>query len=99
MSFLKKLPKLFSTPARPDDSAYWVTVKCNRCGETIRTRINLYNDLSADYSEGGEQVYCCRKMLMSEGGRCFQRVEVELKFDAKRQLLSRDISGGTFVEG
>ena len=99
MSILKKLSNLFSTPARPDDSAYWITVKCNRCGEIIRTRINLYNDLSADYTESGEPVYYCRKMLMSEGGRCFQRVEVELKFDAKRQLLSRDISGGTFVEG
>ena len=98
MSFLKKLSQFFSTPARPDDSAYWITVKCNRCGETIHTRINLYNDLSADYSESGEPVYICRKMLMSEGGRCFQRVEVELKYSAKRQLLSRDISGGSFVD-
>jgi hypothetical protein len=29
--------------------------------------------------------------------RCFQRVEVELKFNSARQLLEQHITGGQFV--
>ncbi len=98
MSFLKKLANLFSSPSGGSDtSAYWVTVKCKRCGEVIRTRINLNNDLSAEYGEGGGDSLYCRKMLMGEN-RCFQRIEIELTFDANRRLLSKEISGGQFVE-
>jgi hypothetical protein len=36
---------------------------------------------------------------MSESGLCFQRIEVELIFNAKRQLLNREIRSGVFIEG
>ncbi len=77
----------------------WVAVKCNRCGEVTRARINLRNDLSLEYDEAsGSPTYFCRKVLMGEGGRCFQRMEVELTFDANRNVVNRDVSGGQFVE-
>ncbi len=99
MSFLKNLGKLFSSSDRQDENAYWVAVKCHRCGEVIRTRINLNNDLSIDYGEeGGATTYFCRKMLMGESGICFQRIEIELTFDANRKLLNREITGGIFVD-
>ena len=78
-----------------DKNAYWVTVRCKRCGEIIRARINLANDLSADY-DGTNTTYVCRKMLMGEG-RCSQQVEVVLKFDEKRVLIDQTIIGGEFV--
>jgi hypothetical protein len=96
MSFFKKISSLFSPPASADANAYWVAVKCSRCGEIIRARINLNNDLSVDYG-GGKPTYYCRKVLMGEG-RCFQRVEVELTFDADKRLVERQVSGGQFVE-
>lgn len=86
--------RLFPQPVSP---AYWVTVKCNRCGEVIRARVNLYNDLSLDFNEKGEAIYFCRKTLMGEQ-RCFQRVEVTLTFDAKRNLIKKEVTGGQFVE-
>ncbi|MBN2550454.1 MAG: hypothetical protein JXB15_14920 [Anaerolineales bacterium] len=97
MGFFKKLSSLFSSPAKPEAPTYEVVVKCHRCGEIIRARINLYNDLSIEYQEGGKPTYICRKMLMGEG-RCFQRVEVELTFDADRRLLNREITGGQYVD-
>ena len=96
MSFLKKLTKMF-TASPADASAYWVVVKCNRCGETIRARINLNNDLSIDYEGGRKPTYVCRKTLMGEG-RCFQRVEVELTFDDKKRVIAREITGGQFAD-
>jgi DNA-directed RNA polymerase subunit N (RpoN/RPB10) len=97
MGILKKITNFFSSPTKNDPASYWITVKCNRCGETIRSRINLYNDLSAEYGESGASTYICRKMLMGEG-HCFQRVEVELTFDANRKLINREITGGQFVD-
>lgn len=96
MDLFKKLTNLFSSSGKTDPDAYWIVTRCNRCGEVIRTRVSLSNDLSVEY-EGDETSYFCRKVLMGEG-RCFQRVEVELTFDANRRLVNREISGGQFVD-
>jgi hypothetical protein len=95
MSFFKKLSGFFAS--KSGAPAGWVTVKCNRCGEVIRSRVNLYNDLSLEYDESGKAIYFCRKVLIGEG-HCFQRIEVELTYDANRKLINREISGGQFLE-
>ena len=95
MSFFKKVSSFFSS--KSGAPVGWVTVKCNRCGEVIRSRVNLYNDLSLEYDENEKATYFCRKVLIGEG-RCFQRIEVELTYDVNRMLLSREITGGEFVE-
>lgn len=96
MSIWKKISNLFSPQAnRGEANAMWVTVRCNRCGEIIRSRINLSNDLSAEY-DGSRTTYTCRKVLLGES-RCFQQIEVILKFDENRKLVDRVVSGGQFV--
>lgn len=94
MGFLKKL--FGSTPARHEKRYYTFNVKCKRCGETITGRIDLDNDLSVEYEEGGD-VFYARKVLMGEN-KCFQRVEVNLKFNAERQVIEKEIIGGEFIE-
>jgi hypothetical protein len=96
MKFLKKLSALFSTPAR-DENGYYVTVECAQCGETIRTRVNLANDLSLEYGDGGKATYFCRKVMMGTA-RCFQKIEVALTFDGNRNVLDRQITGGKFLD-
>ena len=98
MSLFKKISGMLSSSSNAgDDHNLWVSVKCGRCGEIIRARIDLRNDLSIDYGDnGGKTNYICRKTLIGEG-RCFQRVEVKLTFDKNRQLIDRGISGGDFV--
>ena len=49
-----------------------------------------------DY-EDKREIYFVRKVLIGEG-KCFQQIEVELKFDANKQLLEKQIHGGKFVE-
>jgi hypothetical protein len=90
---------LFSGSGKADSDALWIVVKCNRCGEVTRARIDLRNDLSIEYDEAGDlPTYFCRKVLMGEGGICFQRMEVELTFDAHRNVVNREVSGGQFIE-
>ncbi|MCA2000701.1 MAG: hypothetical protein LDL51_02425 [Chloroflexi bacterium] len=89
------LQKLFGGSAKPTQRYYAFSVKCNRCGEVIECRVDLSNDLSVEYEAGGD-IFFARKMLIGEK-RCFQRIEVELKFDAGRKLLERRITGGEFA--
>jgi hypothetical protein len=91
------LKKIFSGgPARSSSPLYKFAVQCNRCGETIVGRVNLGNELSADY-EDDRPVYHVRKVLIGSG-LCFQQIEVELTFDAAHKVTDRQISGGRFLE-
>jgi exosome complex RNA-binding protein Rrp42 (RNase PH superfamily) len=53
--------------------------------------VNLYNDLSL-MDEGG---YILRKEIMDN--QCYQLMHAEVRFDGRRQITSRDISGGEFI--
>lgn len=92
MGFLDSLKLIISGGAAVADHAYWVYVRCRRCGEAIKTRIDLHNDLSiAD--EGG---YVVNKTLMGSN-LCFERVKVTLRFDGQRRLADRQVSQGEFI--
>ena len=93
MGFLKNL---FGGPQKPEKRYYVFQVKCKRCGEIIEGRVDLDNDLSIEY-EGSHNVYFGRKVLMGNN-KCFQQIEVEMKFTPERQLIDREVKGGTFVE-
>jgi hypothetical protein len=100
MGFFKKLSEFFSSSGtqKAPDYAMYITVKCKRCGETIRARIDLRNDLTINYdSEGPVLTYFCRKVLIGEQ-RCYQPVEIELTFDGKKKIIQRQISGGEFID-
>ena len=96
MSILDKISKRLTSQGE-DDYGYWIAVKCKRCGEGVRARVDLRNDLSAEY-EGRKTTYRARKVLIGEG-TCFQRIEVLLRFDDRRRLIERSVSGGEFYEG
>ena len=94
MGFLKSL--FSGTPAKPDKRYYVFQVKCNRCSEIIEGRVDLDNDLSLEY-EDDRSVYFVRKGLMGNN-RCFQQIEVEMKFTSTRELIEQQAQGGKFVE-
>jgi lysyl-tRNA synthetase class I len=94
MNFLKKLFNF--TPPKPEKRYYVFQVKCNRCGEIIEGRVDLDNDLSIEY-EDNRTTYHVHKGLMG-GGRCFQQINVELKFSSTKAVIEEHAQGGTFVE-
>jgi hypothetical protein len=98
MGFFKKLGGFFSSKPAEDQISYFIKVNCNRCGEEIQVRINLYNDLSIEYDDSGStNGYICRKVIVGSQ-RCYQPVDVSLTFDSKRKLVDKQITGGQFVE-
>lgn len=93
MNFLQNL--FNSLNAKPSKRYYTFSVKCRRCGEAIEGRVDLDNDLSVEYETSGD-VYYARKVLMGDS-KCFQRVEVELKFSSSRELIEKQVNGGEFI--
>ena len=97
MSFLKKIASALSPRGAEESEGLWVYVRCGKCGEAIRSRIDLTHDLTPKYSlEGRITEYMVRKVLIGSQ-RCFEPIEVRLTFDAQRRLSSRDIAGGEFI--
>ena len=79
-----------------DANSYWIYAQCRRCGEPLRSRVNLANDPSLD-DDGTSWVV--RKGIVGSGAnRCFQTIEVTLKFDAKKQnVIESEAVGGTLI--
>lgn len=97
MNLLRKLIDQIRAASVDDSSAYWVYVKCDQCGEKLRTRVNLYNDLSIHYSAtDGSNTYFCRKAIIGSE-LCFFPIEIELTFDHQRNLVDSKIQGGQFI--
>jgi hypothetical protein len=94
MGFLDSMKSLLGGGEGQDKTGYYVYVRCNRCGEAIKARIDLRNDLSR-LEEGG---FVVRKTLVGSQ-RCFERVEVTLTFDDNRKLVDREIVRGEFITG
>ena len=90
MGFLDSLKTMFS--GQESTAEYWVYVRCKRCGEPIKTRIDLQNHLSQN-DEGG---YVVNKTLVGSQ-RCFERIEVTLYFNSRRELIDQSISRGEFI--
>ncbi|MFN2153271.1 MAG: hypothetical protein ACK2T5_16840 [Anaerolineales bacterium] len=95
MSFFEKLRNLFSAPSDGDKRSLWLYVQCDKCGEILSGRVDLYNDLSVQF-EGGATTYFTRKVLIGSQ-RCYRPIELELTFDQNRKLIDQEIKGGEFV--
>ncbi|MEP7289290.1 MAG: hypothetical protein ABI947_26360 [Chloroflexota bacterium] len=92
MNFLKQLSNFLAPKAGPSrDPGLYYYVRCARCGEVIKVRINSMNDLSAN-DEGSLFV---RKVIV--GRRCYNRIEAEFTYDTNRKLIDTEINGGTLV--
>jgi len=91
--------KRFFLQAEDGIRDYPIRVRSRRCGEILETHIDLHNDLAARYDDRGKVTgYYVRKVLQGSGkNRCFDSVEIELTFDARRQLIDKQIHGGEFV--
>lgn len=95
MGWLKQL--FTRRPRESSHNALWVYVQCRRCGEAIAIRADRRYDLASEWREPGEAgpAYTMHKDIVGE--RCFQRISVDVGFDARLQLVQQQITGGDFL--
>ena len=98
MGFWQKLAALLLPPRIQDYNVLWLYVRCDRCGEIIRNRVNLTSEASAAaYDDRGRPTgYLVHKTLIGSR-RCYQPIEVTRTLDARRQVVEQAIEGGQFV--
>ncbi|MCX7838966.1 MAG: hypothetical protein N2559_05860 [Anaerolineae bacterium] len=90
MSILNTLKSFFTSPS--NSNALMLYVKCKRCGTPLAVRVNLANDLNADYDSGGYVLY--KEMMDS---KCFTLMRAEIRFDAARRIVEQKIDKGEFI--
>jgi hypothetical protein len=72
-------------------------VKCNRCGEEIRVRMDRMNEPSPEYDEKGRVThYIYRKDVL--GQKCFNLIQVEFVFNSNFEMISSQVTGGKLIE-
>ena len=81
----------------PRDNAYYYYVRCGKCGEAIRVRVDRANDLAQDFEGAGDNPsgYTATKGVV--GKKCFRTISLTLQFDGARRETSRSIDGGDFI--
>lgn len=81
--------------------AFPVVVRCARCGEVIRLRIDRDHELQSVYApdaeEGDEPLeqVLCKEIV---GDRCQNLIRFTLHFSCEHGLISSEIEGGEFVD-
>lgn len=65
----------------------------------MRARVDLWNELSPDYDEKGDDpaTFHCRKVLIGEN-KCYQPIELQLKFNKQHKLVEQKIKGGIYID-
>jgi hypothetical protein len=100
MNILKKLGKIISSPPSPrTDRSQYLYVQCNKCGEKLRARVDIWNELTQEYDGNSDSAvsYFCRKVLVGEK-LCYQPIELRLKFDKNHKLVEQNIIGGKYID-
>lgn len=93
MGFFDSLKSMFSGgEGATDKGAYWIYVRCHRCGETIKTRLDLQHSLNP-LDQGG---YIAYKTLVGNQ-LCFERIEVTLTFDESKRLIAQEAVRGDII--
>ena len=99
MSILKKLSKILSSPPPKTDRAMYLFVQCNKCGEKLRARVDVWNELTPEFDGKSDDPasYHSRKVLIGEK-KCYQPIELRLKFDKNHKLIEKQIYGGKYID-
>ena len=64
MSFLKKIASALSPKGTDEGDVLWVYVRCDKCGEALKTRVDLRHDLTPNYSvRGASPTMSCARCL------------------------------------
>lgn len=97
MRWLRRFFSLIFRSRQPSDTALWLYVRCSRCGEAIQVRVDRRYDLASEWRDPGESgpAYTMHKDIVGDG--CFQRMSVDVGFDASFNVVEQRIRGGEFL--
>ena len=93
----KMVQKLMGKDASKSASeGFFLNVRCDECGEQFNLYIYKSYELMQNFEKDGTVTYVLKKEIYGIG--CRNRIYVNMKFDGGKNLVSREIENGEFVE-
>jgi hypothetical protein len=80
--------------ASDDGATLWLEVRCGRCGETLRIRVDTRYELRQDV-ESGQDIRVLDKDLL--GTRCFALLHVHAVLTPELRVLAHEVTGGELI--
>ena len=82
--------------SKPALDGFFLNVRCTECGEQFNLFINKSWELSQKFEKSGGVTYYIKKEIFGVG--CANRIQVNMQFDSGKNLISRQIEDGEFIE-
>ena len=89
-----------------DRGLYWY-VRCNRCQDVVRVRINMSSEVSEISDEPEDDPDVSRpdnpaaRYIVTKGvvdSKCFRKMQLTILFDGRRRELESAVEGGEVVD-
>ena len=95
--FKKLADKIFrKDTSKSSSDGFFLNVRCNECQEQFHLFINKSWELMQNFEKNGSVTYSLQKEIFGVG--CNNRIRVKMQFDSGKNLKSRQIENGEFIE-
>ena len=95
--FKKLAGKIFGkNNSQPSSDGFFLDVRCRECNDKFHLFIHKSWELSQNFEEDGSVTYFLKKKIYGVG--CPNQIQVEMKFDSNKNLISKQIENGEFIE-
>ena len=80
-----------------------IEVRCSKCGEIVRARVDKMHELQCEYGDNGigdpdQEPHPISYVLTKElvGAKCQNLIHLSVRFDSRSRLIEKHIEGGEF---
>lgn len=95
--FKKLIGNIFSKDnPEPSSDGFFLNVRCSACDDTFRLFIHKSWELSQNFEKDGSVTYFLKKKIFGVG--CPNQIYVDMKFDSDKNLVSKQIENGEFID-
>ncbi|MCL4534165.1 MAG: hypothetical protein M1370_03270 [Bacteroidetes bacterium] len=95
MGFLDGLRSLFTGLSSGDMYAMYIYVRCQRCGEKVRLRMDRRFDLEQEFGENLVTGYVANKDIL--GRNCPNLIRVHIEYDQNFRPRTQEVHGGQLI--
>ncbi|HEX2987160.1 MAG TPA: hypothetical protein VHS06_03210 [Chloroflexota bacterium] len=95
MGLLDRVRSFFSDVSSGEVYVMYIYIRCKRCGEPIRLRMDRRFDLELEFGETLVSGFVANKDIL--GRKCSNLIRVHVEYDSSHRQKNRDIEGGQFI--
>jgi len=95
--FKKLAGKIFGKDnSQTSSDGFFLNVRCSECDDKFHLFIHKSWELSQNFEEDGSVTYFLKKKIFGVG--CPNQIYVDMTFDSNKNLISKQIENGEFLD-